>query len=120
MAAKTGVAEGAIRDWFERQLITAERFRCQTVTGPESGGVDPKLVLGELEAAYLVRSDERANVFWYELTHDLLVDAIVEDNLKWKRRQLEPWQLAARAWWADRGAGRLLRGAELQRRHPPR
>ena len=114
VAAKTGVGEGAIRDWFEKQLITEARFRCQTVTGPESGDVDPRVVLEELESAYLIRSDERANVFWYELTHDLLVDAIVDDNLAWKRRRLEPWQLAARAWWDDRDPRQLLRGAELR------
>ena len=114
VAAKTGAAEGAIRDWFEKRLITEQRFRCQTVTGPESGDVDPRVVLEELESAYLIRSDERANVFWYELTHDLLVDAIVADNLAWKRRLLEPWQLTARAWWDDRDPRQLLRGAELR------
>ncbi len=114
VAAQTGMPEVTIRDWFEKELITAQRFRCQTVTGPEAPDVDSKGVLEALEAAYLIRSDERANVLWWELTHDLLIDAIVDDNLTWKRRRLQPWQLAARAWEVDRAAGRLLDGAELR------
>ncbi len=114
VARETGVEEVAIRDWFEKQLITAERFRSQTVTGPESGSVDPQVVLTALESAYLIRRDIRADVPWFELTHDLLIGPILDDNLKWVRRRLEPWQLAARAWGADRQVGRLLHGSELR------
>jgi hypothetical protein len=114
VAQGTAVEEVAIRDWFQKELITAERFRSQTVTGPASGDVDPRIVLAALESAYLIRSDTRANVPWYELTHDLLIEPILDDNLKWVRRRLEPWQLSARAWGADGRAGRLLRGPELR------
>ncbi len=71
-------------------------------------------MLAALESAYLIRSDTRANVPWYELTHDLLIEPILDDNLKWVRRRLEPWQLSARAWGADGRAGRLLHGPELR------
>ncbi len=114
VATKTGAEEEVIRDWFEHQLITAARFRCQTVTGPESGDVRPRLVLEELEAAYLIRSDERASVPWYELTHDLLIDPILNDNVTWRERRLQPWQRAAREWEIDRQPERLLSGRELR------
>jgi Novel STAND NTPase 1 len=114
VARQTEVEEMAIRDWFERELITAERFRSQTVKSPDCGSVDPGVVLAALESAYLIRSDVRANVPWYELTHDLLIEPILEDNLKFVRARLEPWQVAAREWEADRQVGRLLRGPELR------
>ena len=87
VAAKTGVAEGGDPDWFETQLITEERFRSQTrdwagVRRRRPGRSSSQ----ELEAAYLIRSDTRAGMFWYELTHDMLVEPILDDNLAWKRR----------------------------------
>jgi hypothetical protein len=114
IAEETGVDEVAIRDWFGQELITREGFRSQTVQPPDCGSVDPRIVLAALESAYLIRSDVRANVPWFELTHDLLIEPIREDNGKWNRRRLEPWQLAARAWGADRQVGRLLSGSDLR------
>jgi hypothetical protein len=114
VADKTGAAEMAIRDWFGSQIITRERFRTQTVTGPVSGDVDPADVLRALESVYLIRSDIRAGSRWFELAHDMLIEPILDDNKRWARRRLEPWQLAAREWGTDRQVGRLLQGLELR------
>ena len=62
--AKTGVAEGGDpRLVREASSSPEQRFRSQTLTGPQSGDVDPREVLEELEAAYLIRSDTRADVY---------------------------------------------------------
>jgi hypothetical protein len=113
VARETGADERAIRQWFEQQLITRDGFRTQSLVGPESGQADPAEILQALQESYLVRSDTRADSTWYELAHDRLIAAVLEDNRKWLRGRLEPWQLAARAWAEDRQRARLLTGADL-------
>jgi hypothetical protein len=114
VAEETGAEELVIRRWFEQQLITRDGFRTQTVTGPASRHVDPAEILRGLQDAYLVHSDTRADSTWYELSHDMLIGPVRDDNRKWFRGRLDPWQLAARAWADDRQRARLLTGAELQ------
>lgn len=115
VARETGTDERAIRRWFEEQLITRDGFRSPTLVGPGSGQADPAEILRALQDSYLIRSDTRAGSTWYELSHDLLIGAVLDDNRKWLRGRLEPWQLAARAWAEDRQRARLLTGVELQR-----
>jgi hypothetical protein len=114
VARKTGVEEMVIRCWFEQQLITRDRLRIQTLAGPESRQTDPAEILRALQDTYLVRSDTRADSTWYELSHDMLIGAVLDDNRKWLRRRLEPWQLAARAWAEDRQRAQLLTGPDLR------
>jgi Novel STAND NTPase 1 len=114
VARRTGVEEIAIRRWFERELITSDGLRTQTLAGPESGQHDTSEVLRELQDTYLVRSDTRAGSTWYELSHDTLVSAVLDDNRKWLRGRLQPWQLAARAWAEDQERARLLTGSDLR------
>jgi hypothetical protein len=114
VARKTGVEEIAIRRWFERELITRDGLRTQTLAPPESRQPDPGEVLRELQDTYLVRSDTRFGSTWYELSHDTLVSAVLDDNRKWLRGRLQPWQLAARAWAEDRKRARLLTGSDLR------
>jgi len=109
VAVETGAREAAIRDWVEAELITAQGFRSQTVSGPVSGHVDPTVVLHDLEEQYLIRSDPRPNGTWWELTHDMLIEPIIDDN----NERRDPWQIAARKWGNDRVHNHLLRGAEL-------
>jgi hypothetical protein len=114
VAQQTGAEEMEIRQWFENQLIR-EGVRSQTMLAPESG--DQADVLRALQDAYLIRGDTRADSTWYELAHDMLVGPILDDNRKWRRSRLEPWQLAAREWQADRQMGRLLVGPDLRDAH---
>jgi hypothetical protein len=114
VARAEGVDERAIREWFETQVITPQLFRSQTLTGPVSGEVDPRQVMRALTDAYLLRNDTRAGITWYELSHDQLIQPIVDDNQSWRRRHLEPWQAAARDWRVNHREELLLTGSELR------
>jgi hypothetical protein len=110
----TKADESAIREWFEAQLITEQHFRSQTLTGPMSGEADPREILAALQDAYLIRSDTRAGSPWYELSHDQLIEPILQSNEKWRSSRLEPWRLAAREWHSTRRSDLLLSGPELR------
>lgn len=97
-ARRTGTDERLLRDWFENQLITANHFRSQTVTGPAGEDVASAGVLAELELRYLVRADMRAGTLWYELSHDRLVEPVLSDNAAWRRMNLADWQNRAEQW----------------------
>ena len=114
VAKKTTADEGDIRDWFQRELITSQRYRRQTITGPSSRDVDPAVVARELERLYLVRSDSRTESTWYELSHDRLIDAVIADNEAWRLPRLAPWRVAARKWLKTKDPDQLLRGWDLE------
>jgi hypothetical protein len=106
--------ELAIRDWFETQLITVQRRRNQTLTGPVTGSADPAAVALALQDAYLIRSDTRAGSIWYELAHDQLITPVLDDNRTWRESSLEPWQRDARDWQASHQRELLLAGPKLR------
>jgi hypothetical protein len=114
VAKSMGAEELVIRDWFEDQLITAQQFRGQTLTGPESGQVEPVEVVRALQDAYLVRSDTRVDSTWYELAHDQLIAPILDSNRAWRTSRLESWQLRSRDWHAKHQRALLLRGSQLR------
>ncbi len=114
VATATGADELVIRDWFETELITAQGFRNQTLTGPRSASANPVTVALALEDAYLIHSDNRAGAIWYELAHDQFVTPILDDNRNWRNSRLESWQLRARDWQTKRQAELLLTGPELR------
>lgn len=100
--------ERLIRDWFETELITPPGLRALTSTRPATGG------LLELQDRYLIRTESRGGVIWYELAHDQLIQPILEDNAAWRRKHLSPWQLAAFDWQRhDRDRSYLLTGDAL-------
>ena len=74
------IREWEIRDWFERQLITEQHFRSQTQTNPVSREAYPGKVREALEDTYIIRSDTRAGATWYELSHDNLIEPVLESN----------------------------------------
>lgn len=81
VAGTTGAEESVIREWFEKELITAHHFRSQTQTGPPvSREAYPGQVLEALHNAYLIRDDTRAGTTWYELSHDNLIEPVLESN----------------------------------------
>ncbi|MEV4144085.1 ATP-binding protein [Amycolatopsis sp. NPDC049691] len=97
LVKRTGVSERVVRDWFERELIKDTKWRTQTMRGPDVGDVE-RDVLKRLEDMYLIRSDTRGGTRWYELAHDRLVGAVLEDNQGWQLRNLPTWQVAAYEW----------------------
>jgi hypothetical protein len=114
VAGEYGVEERALRDWFEHRLITKDRLRTQVLTGPETGSADADAVLEALEETRLIRKDIRADSKWWEISHDTLIRAILDNNRKWYRANLLPWQRMAHAWAENPERSPLLSGSDLR------
>jgi hypothetical protein len=114
IAAATEVTERALRDWLE-SLISESRFRQQTMSGPEPGGEIAWRALQRLEAAYLIRGEQRRGTTWYELAHDRFIRPILMSNNTWRLAHLAGWQAAADTWArSGRNPSLLLHGPELR------
>lgn len=87
-----GVREWMIRDWFDRKLITTGGIRGQVMMGEGNSteGLDNQAI-NRLIAKYLVRSERRRGVTWYELAHDRLVDPIRTNNSRWRESNLSSY-----------------------------
>ncbi|MBD0292536.1 MAG: ATP-binding protein, partial [Jiangellaceae bacterium] len=112
-AAETGVGERALRDWFEKELVTPQGIRGQVLYSPQDGAFGERAVQ-MLTAAHLVRAESRRGATWYELAHDRLIEPVVEDNARWREQHLSYYERLA-AWWDEQGRPdpALLSGAEL-------
>jgi hypothetical protein len=113
-AAAAGVSERAVRDWFDRQLITEQGLRGQVVRGVrESQGLDNRAI-ERLIDAHLIRAEKRGGAIWFELTHDRLIDPIRADNAAWRDAHLSTLQRQAELWARQqRPSGLLLRDTAL-------
>jgi hypothetical protein len=105
--------ERALRDWIDRCLISKQTLRRPTRELPPVP--DPSATLAVLQGRYLIRDDPRPGGTWWELSHDMLVQPIVEDNRTWRLSNLQPWQVLAEEW-ADSGrdSGFLLSAASYR------
>jgi WD40 repeat protein len=114
IAATTGVGERAIRDWFDRQLITEHGIRGQVLQGAErSAGLENRAIWPLIDA-HLVRGEKRRGATWFELAHDRLIAPIRADNATWRDANLSVLQRQAALWdQQSRPEGLLLRDAEL-------
>jgi hypothetical protein len=111
------VNQRIVRDWFEDDLITLHRFRSPTTRSPVPGEPGDQ-ILNRLMDAYLIRGDSRAGTMWYELAHDRLIDAVLDENDAWRNAHLPSWQVAAHEWRRkSRQKEYLLSAADL--RHAP-
>jgi WD40 repeat protein len=115
VAAKTGVNQRIIRDWFEQKLITKEGVRGQVLKGAAvSDGLDNRAI-ALLENAHIVRGEKRAGATWFELSHDRLIAPVRANNNAWFAANLILLQRQAALWiQQDRPEGLLLRGLELK------
>lgn len=114
VATKQAVPERAIRDWFDRRLITEYGIRGQVLQGPERSEGLPNQAIWPLVDAHLVRAEQRRGAIWFELAHDRLIDPIREDNSAWRERALSTLQRQADLWnKAQRPEGLLLHGEDL-------
>jgi hypothetical protein len=105
--------ERAVREWIEQSLLTRQLTRRATRTLPDVA--DRDAVVKRLVDRYLLREDPRPWGTFRELSHDLLVDPIVEDNRLWRLTYLEPWQVVADQWdRSERLSSLLLTGPALQ------
>jgi hypothetical protein len=82
-----GVRERTVRSWFERQLITPARTRSIVFQGERTTAGLANQVVEELERRRLVHSEPRGPAQWYELTHDRLIDAVLESNRAWSTKR---------------------------------
>jgi len=107
------VTEHMLRDWVADELVTKDGFRRQQRTGPRVQ--DPDGALKTLQDRYLIRSEERAGARWWELSHDRLIEPLLDDNAPWRVKYLEPWQVAAANWHGNHeDDSYLLRGEALR------
>ncbi len=106
--------ERRVRDWFDDYLITKSGLRSQVMMEVgSSGGLDNE-VIRKLGRAHLVRAEKRRGVTWFELAHDRLVRPVQRDNERWRRKNLNPWQLRAIEWQKNgEPDALLLRGSNL-------
>ncbi len=91
-AEEPSIREWEIRDWFERQLITGteQHLRTQTQTNPVSREAHPGQIRKALEDAHIIHSETRAGATWYELSHDNLIEPILESNKKAREARERP------------------------------
>jgi len=107
----TGETERAIREWFDRQLITDAGVRGQVLMEPERSRGLANRTIRLLEDAHLVRADERRGATWFELAHDRLIEPLRDNNRVWFEKNLSAFQQQADLWERQgRPDGLLLRG----------
>jgi Novel STAND NTPase 1 len=114
VVAKFSVSERVLREWFETELITKQRFRRPTMVPPVTGEQERE-VISRLREVNLIREDTRGGATWYELSHDRLIAAVTASNHAWRHRTLAGWQRAAYEWQrSNRQRDYLLSSAELR------
>jgi hypothetical protein len=86
-AKETGIEESQIRDWCEHVLITPMNTRNIVLRGPYATDGLPNPVVKALDKKLLIHVIRRGGAFWYELTHDRMIQAIKDANLP---KQLKP------------------------------
>jgi hypothetical protein len=75
--------EGVLRQWFERELITPFGTRAIVFRGiKETAGI-PNHVVDMLESSYLLTTEIRRGVSWYQLAHERLVEPVLLSNRRW-------------------------------------
>lgn len=97
--AKTkGIKERTLREWIEKKLIASGGIRNMVLqeTGKTTDGVSDNVI--QALQSDLVRGENRGGAVWYELTHDRLVEPILENNKKWFELNLSPLQRQATLW----------------------
>jgi WD40 repeat protein len=110
------VREGQLRRWFGKQLITPAQTRGLVMREAKDTGGLPNPVVDLLEARHLIRADVRAGARWYELSHDRLVEPIVNSNAEWEQTGQSSLHRAAQRWLdAGKNPDFLYRGDVLKK-----
>lgn len=115
VAAASGENERAIREWFDRQLITEQDIRGQVLMEPEHSRGLSNRAIRMFEDAHVVRAEERRGATWFELSHDRLIEPVRASNAAWFKANLSPLQQQADLWNRQgRVTELLLRGKPLE------
>ena len=96
-AAAAKVRRRTLRTWFDRKLITPAKTRGIVFKGEQTTEGLPNAAVELLEGHRLIRSEPRGNSVWYELTHDRLVDAVIDSNRRWLEQRES---IRSRQLWA--------------------
>ncbi|WP_421740237.1 WD40 repeat domain-containing protein [Cellulomonas sp.] len=107
-AKRTGLREGAVRDWFDERLITPQGLRGQVLDGPTGDVTTDRALLDALIADHLVRAESRRQATWYELAHDRFIEPIRKDNAVWRGEHLTILERTAALWAAEERPQHLL------------
>jgi len=113
-AERSGVRERELRDWIERELITAGGVRKKVLKDPAAlGRVDRALDV--LIKSHLVALDTHGGRAWIELAHDRLVGPVNKSNADWRDKNLRLFQKQAALWDAAQRteSDMLFTGASL-------
>jgi tetratricopeptide (TPR) repeat protein len=89
-ADETGIGEAELRSWFEQQFITSLGTRGTVYRTPLTTAGIPNEVIDVLESRRVLKAEYRANVRWYEITHDRLIEPILDSNKEFLMRALQP------------------------------
>jgi len=111
------VSEHDIRDWFGKKLITGDGIRNMVAQdkSSKSSGLDDQVIQEFVRKGDLVRAEKRGGAIFYELTHDRLVEPILQNNKEWFETKADLLQRRASVWLEqDRNASFLLRGKDLR------
>lgn len=76
VAASQGMSELAVWEWLESTFITDIGTRGAAYEGVSTTGGMPNAVALAFEEHRILRSEKRAGSVWFELLHDVLVEAI--------------------------------------------
>lgn len=114
VAKERNVPERLIRDWFGTELITGGGIRNMVLREQDQSGSLADHVIQALQGD-LVHAEMRAGQIWYELSHDRLIEPILNSNSKWFEQNLSMFQRQVVLWLKQgRSESLLLRSGELQ------
>lgn len=101
---QTGIAEGILRRFFERTLLTPAGTRGTVYRGAQETGNISNEAIDVLADRHIIRGEWRGGSRWYELTHDRFIAPILSSNKKWLeknaggREMLQMLETKARIW----------------------
>lgn len=74
-----------LRAFIQKHLITATKTRGLVHQDAKTAKRIPNKALEELTLRSILRREKRGGSTWYELTHDRLINRILEANARWQR-----------------------------------
>ena len=105
-AAAGHVRERSVREWIERNLITGTKIRTKALREPEELG-DLYNALESLLQNHVLNRETEGDRQWVELSHDRLIDPVLQSNETWREKSLALFQQQTKLWSE---AGRTHRG----------
>jgi WD40 repeat protein len=111
---QTRVKERDVRHWFDRQLITPMQTRGLVLRGETDTAGLPNAAVDLIEQRHLISSDVRAGARWYELSHDRLIDPVLQSDRAYDLARQTSLRVTARQWQQTHHSGLLFLGQALR------